>query len=134
MYKIIANNSDKKVLVVDDYESVRKMVGRMLSMLWYECIYAEDGIEASIIYVIKRDNISVVLTDFNMPGANGLDLIKALRHDLESDVTIIGMSGKADNRQTMLDAGADYFIDKPFTYSEVTKVFEELGERVSKEE
>jgi sigma-B regulation protein RsbU (phosphoserine phosphatase) len=107
-----------KILIVDDDSTTRLVLDAMLARLGHEVIAAADGAEAWTI--LQEQTIPLVLTDWNMPGMNGLELCRRIR-------TIPTITGKKytyvilltvlDGRDYFLagmEAGADDFITKPW--------------------
>ena len=105
------------VLVVDDDEFVRELLAKCLSKE-YMCDTASNAREAHKQLAEKFYNI--VITDINMPGSSGLELMEYIR-DLSPDTVIIVMSAKAEDRfiEDVLKRGAFDFIRKPFDLSQV---------------
>jgi two-component system chemotaxis response regulator CheY len=106
------------VLIVDDSAMMRRIVARHLR----ECGYAGDIIEANdgeeALVAFDSHPVACVLTDWNMPGMNGLSLIRHLRQrDPERHVPIIMITTEAtpDRLHTAIQAGADGYLPKPFS-------------------
>ena len=71
-------NLKMKVLVVDDFATMRRIITNVLRQIGFENIVeAEDGTKA--LQVLEQDTIDFVITDWNMPEMSGLDLLKAIR-------------------------------------------------------
>ncbi len=109
---------DKKVLVVDDSSTMRKIIKNVLIELNIESEYiteAANGEEA--FEKIKTEDFDIVLTDWNMPKMNGLDLVKNIRHFPKSAKTPIIMITTEGCRDEVVDAlkcGVNNYIVKPF--------------------
>lgn len=110
----------KKVLIVDDEAPIREMIAVALEMAGYECLEASNAREAHATIVdVKPD---MVLLDWMMPGASGIDLARRLRRDeTTADIPIIMLTAKGDedNKITGLEAGVDDYITKPFSPREL---------------
>ena len=107
-----------KLLVVDDSSTMRRIIKNTLQRLGYEDILeAEHGVEAWQI-MDTTEGIQILITDWNMPEMNGLDLVKKVRADERyTSIPIIMVStggGKAEVI-TALKAGVNNYIVKPFT-------------------
>lgn len=107
-----------KLLVVDDSSTMRRIIKNTLEKLGHsEVLEAEHGVEAWEL-LGKNDDIKVVITDWNMPEMNGLDLVKKIRAEKKYEDTPIIMvtteGGKAEVI-TALKAGVNNYIVKPFT-------------------
>ncbi|CBG39479.1 chemotaxis response regulator CheY [Helicobacter mustelae] len=107
-----------KLLVVDDSSTMRRIIKNTLQRLGYEDILeAEHGVEAWDI--LNGDSkIDVLITDWNMPEMNGLELVKKTRADARyEDIPIIMVTTEGGKAEviTALKAGVNNYIVKPFT-------------------
>jgi two-component system chemotaxis response regulator CheY len=116
-----------KVLVVDDFATMRKVIRNLLKQVGFENIVeAEDGVNA--LRVLKSQKIDLVVSDWNMPNMTGLDLLKAVRADEELKATpflMVTAEALQDNVIAAVKAGVNNYIVKPFTA-------EVLNEKISK--
>lgn len=107
-----------KMLIVDDSSTMRRIIKNTLQRLGYEDILeAEHGLQAWEI-LDSIDGIKVLITDWNMPEMNGLDLVKKVRADGRfSDIPIIMVTTEGGKAEviTALKAGVNNYIVKPFT-------------------
>ena len=107
-----------RLLVVDDSSTMRRIIKNTLQRLGYEDILeAEHGLEAWDI-LDKNDGIDVLITDWNMPEMNGLELVKKTRSDSRYvDIPIIMVTTEGGKAEviTALKAGVNNYIVKPFT-------------------
>jgi len=104
-------------LVVDDSSTMRRIIANTLIKQGIkEVLQAVDGKEGLTLYRKNRDILKVILTDWNMPNMNGLELINAIRKD-DKDTPIIMITTEGGKREviTALKAGANQYIVKPFT-------------------
>ncbi|MCW8838273.1 MAG: diguanylate cyclase, partial [Thiovulaceae bacterium] len=118
--KRLSKNLKHKVLVVDDSLVFRKQMKGMLTNLFFEVITVAHGEEAVNI-LETRDDISLVLTDYNMPVMNGLELTAEIRKKYKkNEICIIALSGQSDDEEIalFLKNGANDFIKKPFSKEE----------------
>jgi two-component system chemotaxis response regulator CheY len=104
----------RKVLVVDDSETIRQQVGRALEQAGFSVIEAGDGIEG--LDRVAQHQFSMVILDVNMPRLNGLDLLERLKGDPKTaDVPVLMLTTEA--HQTLMDrakkAGAKGWVIKP---------------------
>lgn len=116
------NNKNITVLVVDDNESYRKMLTVFLNKYNYNVITANNGKEA-LDKLTENPQIKLVLTDYDMPEMNGLELTFKIRNNssFNKKLPIIGISA-SEKKQTstqFLKHGADDFLVKPFSYDEL---------------
>jgi len=109
-----------KVLVVDDEESVRSLLQRILEEAGYSVVTAADGQEA--LYQVSLGEAHVLLMDIKMPKMSGLEVLSKLTAT-SSDYCVI-MVTSTNNLQTAVEAlklGAYDYITKPFDHSDVTQ-------------
>jgi two-component system, cell cycle response regulator len=120
-----------KILAVDDSAICRKLVEQALSGERYTLLFAKNGREALTLFAEHQP--AVVITDWNMPDMEGLDLCRHIRRDApDFHSHLILLSGNADKEQVVegLTAGADDYLTKPFHPSElVARV--EVGRRIA---
>ncbi len=117
----LSKNRDIKVLAVDDSLVFRKEIKKLLQSQMFSVLIAAHGEEA-LNYLENNQDIKLVLTDFNMPVIDGVELTKNIRekHD-KDDMPIIGMTGSEDHLVSakFLKIGANDFINKPFSKEEL---------------
>jgi two-component system, chemotaxis family, chemotaxis protein CheY len=105
----------KKVMVVDDSGTMRKIVIRALNAAGFsDTIEASDGVEA--LSVFQKSQIGLVMTDWNMPNKSGLDLTRDIRA-LGSKVPIFMITTEAEKGRVVeaIQAGVTDYLTKPFT-------------------
>ena len=121
----------KKILVVDDSSSMRKMVRYSLEEEGYEIMEAKDGSEG-LAMLDSVSELKLIITDVNMPNMNGLELVAAMRKDelLKSvPVLVITTEGNQVRLNEFKEKGVSGYIKKPFTPEEIRlKLHEILGE------
>jgi len=107
-----------KVLVVDDSSTMRRIIVNTLARLGYkDVVQGADGAEAWEA-MQKNPDIGVVITDWNMPNMNGLELVKKIRAEEKyADIPIIMVTTEGGKAEviTALKAGVNNYIVKPFT-------------------
>jgi two-component system chemotaxis response regulator CheY len=107
-----------KILVVDDSSTMRRIIVNTLSRLGYkDVVQAADGVEAWDALQANED-IGVVITDWNMPNMNGLELVKKIRaQDKYKAMPIIMVTTEGGKKEVIiaLKAGVNNYIVKPFT-------------------
>lgn len=105
-------------LVVDDDDLVRGTVGRGLRRFGYEVVLASSGAEA--LAVLEREPVGVVLTDFHMPGMDGLELLMEIRAAYPDVAVVLATSvSEASVAVNCLQMGAHDFLTKPFQLDDV---------------
>jgi two-component system chemotaxis response regulator CheY len=107
-----------KILVVDDSSTMRRIIVNTLGRLGYkDVVQAADGVEAWEALQANPD-IGVVITDWNMPNMNGLELVKKIRaQDKYKAMPIIMVTTEGGKKEVIiaLKAGVNNYIVKPFT-------------------
>lgn len=122
-----------KILVVDDFSTMRRIVKNLLKQIGYENIdEAEDGQHA--FSKLKGDRFQFVVSDWNMPNMTGIELLKNLRSDPElKDLPFLMVTAEAEKEKVIeaIKAGVNNYIIKPFTAEilkeKMEKIFEKLG-------
>ena len=120
-----------KVLIVDDSEMMRRLLGRALSRLGFTTILvAEDG--AAGLIVAECQIPGIIISDYHMPGMHGLEFVEAVRRNEALDQTAIVMLSSADDQGIIEEAralGADTFMVKPFDIADLKRLLETLYHR-----
>jgi DNA-binding NtrC family response regulator len=106
-----------KILIVDDEESVRRIIGIQLKRLGHESFEAPDGPEA--LEILKKQAIETVVTDLKMPKMDGLELLQRLRKS-HPEIPVIMMTahGTIDTAVEAMKRGAFDYVTKPFNQAE----------------
>lgn len=113
-----------KILIVDDSSTMRRIIGNVVMQLGFtkeDFDEAEDGLRAW--KLLAENSYDVILTDWNMPNMNGLDLVKKVRSEgshLKTPIIMITTEGGKSEVITALKAGVNNYIVKPFN-AEVLK-------------
>ncbi len=121
-----------KFLVVDDFSTMRRIVRNLLKELGYtEADEAEDGVQA--LQKLKTEKFDFVVSDWNMPNMDGLELLKQIRADANLSklpVLMVTAEAKKENIIAAAQAGANGYVVKPFTAAtldeKLSKIFEKL--------
>ena len=106
-----------KILVVDDDDALREMVGLVLSSSGYQPVFASDGLSA--VEIFKQSSPDLVLLDIMLPGQSGIEVCNQIR--ATSGVPIIMLTAKGDTEDVVLglEAGADDYVVKPHNGAEL---------------
>jgi two-component system chemotaxis response regulator CheY len=110
----------KKVLIVDDSATMRRIVMRVLRQAevhFDEALEAGDGIEG-LKCLIAHPDVALILSDVNMPGMNGIEFLKAVRSKFAMDKLPVVMITTEASDEAIAQAtalGANRYITKPFT-------------------
>lgn len=112
-----------KVLIVDDFATMRNIIRNILGQLGIRHIdEADDG--ATAVPKLADNRYDIVLVDWNMPKMNGLDLIKHIRANEATQslpIIMVTAEGLKDNIATAIHAGVNDYIVKPFTANVLEK-------------
>jgi two-component system chemotaxis response regulator CheY len=110
-------DTNAKILVVDDFSTMRRIVRNALKSLNYNNIEeAEDG--ASALQKLRADHFDLIVCDWNMPGMTGIELLRAVRADATLKATpflMVTAEAKRENIVEAIQAGVSNYIVKPFT-------------------
>jgi two-component system chemotaxis response regulator CheY len=128
-----ALDKNMKVLVVDDFSTMRRIVKNLLRDLGFTNISeADDG--STALPMLQSGDFDFVVTDWNMPGMQGIDLLKAIRADESlAHLPVLLITAEAKKEQIVMaaQAGVNGYIVKPFTAAtlktKLDKIFERLG-------
>jgi signal transduction histidine kinase/CheY-like chemotaxis protein len=113
-----------RILVIDDEDSVRDILGRMLKARGHEVAVASGGDEG--IERFKKERFDLVFTDLGMPRLSGWDVGKALKKiDPKVPVAMITGWGMELKREKMKESGIDLVLCKPFNFAEVVRLVSE---------
>ena len=108
---------DLRFLVVDDFSTMRRIVKNLLHDLGYANVQeADDGKTA--LPMLQAEPFDVLITDWNMPGMPGLDLLKAVRSDPKlARIPVLMLTAEAKREQIIeaAQAGVNGYVIKPFT-------------------
>lgn len=105
----------KTILIVDDFESSRNILGRTLEHAGYNVLHGSDGDKA--MQQLNGARIDLIITDLNMPGMDGISLIKNVRNTSTykfTPVILLSTNGKSEKQEQAKQAGATAFVEKPF--------------------
>ncbi|MGH8176249.1 MAG: chemotaxis response regulator CheY [Steroidobacter sp.] len=110
-------SKDMKFLVVDDFSTMRRIIKNLLIDLGYSNVTeADDGQTA--LPMLQAGNFDFLVTDWNMPGMAGLDLLKAVRADPKlAKMPVLMLTAEAKREQIIeaAQAGVNGYVIKPFT-------------------
>lgn len=118
-----------KFLIVDDFSTMRRIVIGLIKECGFKDIKeAEDGDVA--LNMLRREHFDFVVTDWNMPRMQGIDLLKEIRKDEKlKDLPVLMVTAEAKKENIIMAAqsGADGYIVKPFTkatlYEKLERIF-----------
>ena len=121
-------SSDLRFLVVDDFSTMRRIIKNFLNDLGYANVQeADDGNTA--LPILKGGKIDFLITDWNMPGMPGLDLLKAVRADpalAKLPVLLLTAEAKREQIVEAAQAGVSGYVIKPFTAQTLKEKIEKI--------
>jgi FixJ family two-component response regulator/nitrogen-specific signal transduction histidine kinase len=117
------------ILIVDDEEGIRKVLGISLADRGYEVLTAENATEA--LRIFSREQPEIVLTDIKMPGMDGIELLRRLKQaNPDTEVVIITGHGDMDLAIKSLKYEATDFITKPIEDTSLDRALQKAKERI----
>ncbi len=122
-----------KILVVDDFSTMRRIVKNLLGELGLtNVVEADDGKTA--LPILQSSRIDLVITDWNMPGVTGIELLKSIRSDPSlTAIPVLMVTAEAKREQIVnaAQAGVNGYIIKPFTAATLKEKLEKIFERLA---
>lgn len=110
-------DQNMKILVVDDFSTMRRIIKNILRELGYTNVEeADDG--STALEKLKEGDFEFVVTDWNMPNMPGIELLKAMRGDAalkDTPVLMVTAEAAKENVMEAVQAGVNNYIVKPFT-------------------
>lgn len=121
-----------KILVVDDFSTMRRIIKNLLRDLGFTNTHeADDGNTA--LPMLQTGNFDFLVTDWNMPGMQGIDLLKAVRADDKLKTLPVLMVTAESKREQIIEAaqaGVNGYIVKPFTAATLNEKLGKIFERI----
>jgi len=122
-----------KILVVDDFSTMRRIIKNLLRELGFTNTHeADDGNTA--LPMLKDGDYELLVTDWNMPGMQGIDLLKAVRADpdlAKLPVLMVTAEQKKEQIVEAAQAGVNGYIVKPFTAQTLKEKLDKIFERMA---
>ena len=118
----LLKNQGKYILVVDDSNTQLKVAVDILERMKFKVVTAANGLEAYGILHNSNIKFSLVLTDFNMPKMDGMDLTVKIREEFDKDelaVVVLSANDRPDLSSQFISIGANDFLNKPYTEIEL---------------
>ncbi len=123
---------DIKILVVDDFSTMRRIIKNLLRDLGFTNVdEADDGKTA--LPILKQGNVEFLITDWNMPEMTGIDLLKAVRADASlAHIPVLMVTAEAKREQIIAaaQAGVNGYVVKPFTAAVLKEKIDKIFERI----
>jgi two-component system chemotaxis response regulator CheY len=122
-----------KILIVDDFSTMRRIIKNLLRDLGFtNTEEADDGLTA--LPILQAGGIDFLITDWNMPGMQGIDLLKTVRADEKLSTMPVLMVTAETKREQIIEAaqaGVNGYIVKPFTAATLKEKIEKIFERIN---
>lgn len=122
-----------KILIVDDFSTMRRIIKNLLRDLGFNnTLEADDGLTA--LPILQSGGIDFLITDWNMPGMQGIDLLKKVRADeklVSLPVLMVTAETKREQIIEAAQAGVNGYIVKPFTAATLKDKIEKIFERIN---
>lgn len=126
-------NQNMKILIVDDFSTMRRIIKNLLRDLGFNNTHeADDGNTAWP--MLKSGNFDFLVTDWNMPGMQGIDLLRAVRADpglASLPVLLVTAEARRDQIVLAAEAGVNGYIVKPFTAQTLKEKLDKIFERLA---
>ncbi len=125
-------NKAMKILVVDDFSTMRRIIKNLLRDLGFtNTTEADDGTTA--LPMLQKGSFDFLVTDWNMPGMQGIDLLIAIREDPDLSSLPVLMVTAESKREQIIEAakaGVNGYIVKPFTAQTLKEKIDKIFERL----
>ena len=129
----MALDKHMKILVVDDFSTMRRIIRNLLRELGFDnVVEADDG--NSALPTLRRGGFDFLITDWNMPGMTGLELLENVRSDpglAALPVLMVTAEAKREQIIAAAQAGVNGYIVKPFTAATLREKIDKIFERIS---
>jgi two-component system chemotaxis response regulator CheY len=128
----VALDKNMKILIVDDFSTMRRIIKNLLRDLGFtNTVEADDGTTA--LPILQTGTIDFLVTDWNMPGMTGIELLRAVRADDKLKtipVLMVTAEAKRDQIIAAAQAGVNGYVVKPFTAVALKEKIEKIFERI----
>lgn len=126
-------DKNMKILVVDDFSTMRRIIKNLLRDLGFTNVQeADDGTTA--LPMLQGGDFDFLVSDWNMPGMTGIDLLRAVRADpklASLPVLLVTAESKREQIIEAAEAGVNGYVVKPFTAGTLQEKIDKIFERVS---
>lgn len=125
-------DKNMKILIVDDFSTMRRIIKNLLRDLGFNNTHeADDG--TSALPMLKTGEFDFLITDWNMPGMQGIDLLREVRSDDKTasmPVLLVTAEAKKDQIVMAAEAGVNGYIVKPFNAATLEEKINKIFERI----
>jgi two-component system KDP operon response regulator KdpE len=108
---------NRTILLIDDEPQIRRVLRTSLGSKGARVLDAASGEEA--IEMLRRETVDLILLDLNMPGMGGLAACRAIRSGWDMPIVVVSVRDSDHDKVEALDAGADDYVAKPFSFDEL---------------
>jgi two-component system KDP operon response regulator KdpE len=108
---------NRTILLIDDEPQIRRVLRASLSSQGANVLDVQNGEEA--LELLRHHTVDLILLDMNMPGMGGLDTCRAVRNGWDVPIIIVSVRDTDRDKVEALDAGADDYVSKPFSFDEL---------------
>lgn len=126
-------DKNMKILVVDDFSTMRRIIKNLLKDLGFTNVQeADDG--STALPMLQQGDFDFVVTDWNMPGMQGIDLLRAIRADdklKHTPVLMVTAEAKKEQIVAAAQAGVNGYVVKPFTAATLKEKLDKIFERLA---
>jgi len=126
-------DKNMKILIVDDFSTMRRIIKNLLRDLGFTNTHeADDGLTA--LPMLQTGNFDFLVSDWNMPGMTGIDLLKAVRADPKLATLPVLMVTAETKREQIIqaaEAGVNGYVIKPFTAGTLEEKISKIFDRVA---
>lgn len=126
-------DKNMKILIVDDFSTMRRIIKNLLRDLGFtNTAEADDGNTA--LPMLRNGNFDFLVTDWNMPGMTGIELLRAVRADEKLKALPVLMVTAESKKEQIIEAaqaGVNGYIVKPFTATTLKEKLEKIFERLN---
>lgn len=126
-------DTNMKILVVDDFSTMRRIVKNLLRELGFTNLHEADDGQTALPLLQSAGDFDFLVTDWNMPGMQGIDLLKAVRSDPKLSSMPVLMVTAEQKREQIVEAaqaGVNGYIVKPFTAVTLKEKLDKIFERI----
>lgn len=108
---------NRTILLIDDEPQIRRVLRASLSAQLAEVLDSPSGEEA--LELLREKTVDLILLDLNMPGMGGLETCRAIRNGWDVPIIVLSVRDSDADKVEALDAGADDYVCKPFSFDEL---------------
>lgn len=121
-------NTDMKILVLDPFPTMRKIIKSVLKQIGYENVIEADSDKSALSEIRDNPNVELVICDWDLPSSKGVEFIKSIRTDNKSKISFLVVTSETekDHLSSYLKSGTDSYIVKPFNAASMQDKIEKI--------